>query len=34
MAVDIGHHIEHHVYEVSTYHRLCVEAGSVGDPYL
>ncbi len=27
MAVDIGHHMEHHVYHVGIDHRLCVEVG-------
>jgi hypothetical protein len=27
MAVDAGHHIEHHVYHVGIHHRLSVEAG-------
>jgi hypothetical protein len=26
MAVDVGHHIEHHVYHVDIHHRLSVEA--------
>jgi hypothetical protein len=27
MAVDRGHHTEHHVYHVGIHHRLSVEAG-------
>jgi hypothetical protein len=27
MAVDIEHHMEHHVYHVGIHHRLSVEAG-------
>jgi hypothetical protein len=27
MALDIGHHIEHHVYHVGKHHRLSVQAG-------
>jgi hypothetical protein len=27
MAVDIGHHMEHHVYYLGIHHRLSVEVG-------
>jgi hypothetical protein len=27
MAVDIGHHVQHHVHHAGTHHRLSVEPG-------